>query len=209
MIRRFFPFAICLAALFGFVRDASAGEDAAELLRDVARATRNIRTVSASFHQEKRLDFLKKPLVSEGRMVYARAAGNGGHDLILWEYLEPAPSGFIYRNDHGVLWTRDKAKQRPVSGREAVLVHAMAEQILAWTDVQPDKLARWYAMERSGPASLRLTPRGKVFFRALDVTFSDDLRTVRSLVFTEDEGSTVLTFHDCALDVPIPSELLP
>lgn len=189
------------------------GTDAArDLLTAVARNTRHIRTLSADFRQEKTLSFLESPLVSEGHLCLVRTQ-SAEEPQVLWEYVTPVASGFLYENGRGYLWMKERAAKRPVSGQEGVILKAMTSHILAWIDVEPERLARLYTMERPDARvpMLRLTPRQKgAFFTTLEVAFAPDLRTVRSLTFVEQGGDTTrLIFASVGLDAPLPAYCRP
>lgn len=187
---------------------------AAELLEMVAQETKNIRTLSASFRQGKKLSFLEAPLLSEGRFCLARDNADGAKgEYLLWEYVAPAVSGFLYENGKGFLWMKDRAALRPVNGREGVLLKAMASHILAWVNVDPRRLSALYRMDRPDPKAprLRLIPRqAEAFFSALEVLFAPELRSVRSLTFVEKNGdSTRLDFDAARINAPLPAYCRP
>ena len=203
---------ICLVPPAG----VQAAEDgpAADLLEAVARKTKDIQSLSASFQQEKKLSFLEAPLRSVGRFCLVRSNTDGEKgERLLWEYTTPAASGFLYENGAGFLWMKERAALRPVSGQEDVLLKAMAEHILAWVKVDPGRLSALYHMERPDPAvpRLRLIPRQSgAFFSALDVLFAQDLRSVRSLIFVEKNGdSTRLNFDKTRVNAPLPAYCRP
>lgn len=206
----------CLwAALLGQPHTAAAlgNSDAAArtLLADLALATAETRTLYAHFEQEKKLSILDAPLTSSGHLCLERdTARHAADERVIWVYETPAPSGFVYENGQGFLWTGDGDDRRLAQGVKAAAIKAVTEHILAWVRVRPDALDLLYRMERlpdqDGCPALRLIPRlQNGFFAALEAIFAPNLRTVRGLRFEEPSGDSVrLRFSDVRVNAELP-----
>ena len=192
------------------------------LLDAAARQSAGIGSLSADFVQEKSMAVLARPMTSQGyfclrrgrQAATAQARGtrddNGfaSADSLLWAYTRPLASGFIYKDGRGALWEGKPEATRPANDREAVVITAIIKNILDWISIDPAALRATYRLERpqADKPTLLLHPLRQSFFARLEVTFADDLKSVRQLTFTERNGDAVrIVFSRTSVNQPLPA----
>ena len=197
-------------------------ENAEALLDAAASQSANIGSLSADFVQEKSMAVLARPMTSQGyfclrrgrQAATAQARGtrddNGfaSADSLLWAYTRPLASGFIYKDGRGALWEGKPEATRPANDREAVVITAIIKNILDWISIDPAALRATYRLERpqADKPTLLLHPLRQSFFARLEVTFADDLKSVRQLTFTERNGDAVrIVFSRTSVNQPLPA----
>ena len=178
---------------------------AREILERAAAAMAGVARISGQFVQTRTLRILDMPLVSSGRFFFVLAEKQG-EEGVLWEYLAPQRAGFLYRGGKAYYWGAD-GKKVPMRGNEAVFARSMAEQIHAWTAIDPQALESLYHASAAGSHAVRLVPRRTGALTAIEVTFTDGYRGLKSLRMDDQEGSTFMEFKDAVLDGPLPEEL--
>ncbi len=168
----------------------------ADLLRQFAQNSSAVERLFCTFTQEKRLDFLPRPLNSKGHLAFERDYAHSGTPALLWEYVSPTPSGLWYAKGQGWLWAGSKNALHRASGEENRVLNAMLRHILQWFTVTPQKLREQYDVtEDEKDVCLTFIPRQQSFFAQMRVCLREDLRSLHSLRFTELNGdSTALTF---------------
>ena len=192
------------------------------LLDAAARQSAGIGSLSADFVQEKSMAVLARPMTSQGyfclrrgrQAATAQARGtrddNGfaSADSLLWAYTRPLASGFIYKDGRGALWEGKPESTRPANDREAVVITAIIKNILDWISIDPAALRATYRLERpqADKPTLLLHHLRQSFFARLEVTFADDLKSVRQLTFTERNGDAVrIVFSRTSVNQPLPA----
>ena len=199
---------------------ASASAEA--LLEAAARQSAGIMSLSADFMQEKSMAVLARPMTSQGYFCLRRGSlaasaqtrGTKDHngfestDSLLWAYTRPLASGFIYKDGRGALWEGKPEATRPANDREAMVITAIIKNILDWISIDPVALRATYKLERpqADKPMLLLHPLRQSFFARLEVTFADDLKSVRQLTFTERNGDAVrIVFSRTSVNEPLPA----
>ncbi len=188
------------------------GEDAAlRLLEEVALRNAGTTSLSADFLQEKHVSLLKRPLESHGFLCLRRQRegknGDTAGERLLWAYTHPLRSGFVHEAGKGRLWEGDPSRARSADGREAALISGIVRHVLQWMDIDPQALRAAYRLEPGDEArSLRLFPRRPAFFARMDVSFSEDMTSVRRLSFVEAGGDVVrILFSSVEVNRPLPA----
>lgn len=197
-------------------------ENAEALLDAAASQSANIGSLSADFVQEKSMAVLARPMTSQGYFCLRRASmaagdqtrgaknGNGfeSADSLLWAYTRPLASGFIYKDGQGALWDNSPESTRPANERESTVITAIIRNILDWISIDPAALRATYRLERpqADAPRLLLYPLRQSFFARLEVTFADDLKSVRRLAFTERNGDAVsIVFSNTLINAALPA----
>ena len=197
----------CVAALEAERHDPQA----MLLLEEAARHSAKITTLIADFRQEKKLGILAQPLTSHGYLCVARPPAEPGERL-LWAYLSPTSSGFVYENGQGALWETTPANKIVTGSREAGVITSIVKHILAWIRIDAKALQETYRLERPQKdlPVLHLYPRQQSFFVKLEVEFAPALDSVRQLTFFETNGDTVrIMFTDTHINQPLPERCVP
>ena len=199
---------LCFAAI-----EANADQpdpEAVLLLKEAARHSVDIATLSARFKQEKRLSILTQPLTSQGYMCVARPPAVQ-RERLLWAYTSPTSSGFVYENGQGALWETNPANKHPTGTQEASVITSIVKHILAWIQIDSEVLRQTYRIERpeKDMPVLLLYPRQQTFFVKMEVVFAPSLDSVSQLTFFEDNGDTVrIMFTDEQINQPLPEYCL-
>ena len=193
------------------------------LLDAAAKQSAGIASLSADFVQEKSMAVLARPMTSQGYFCLRRGAnaanaparaasrddkGFETADSLLWAYTRPLASGFIYKNGKGALWEGSPEATRPANERESTVITAIIRNVLDWISIDPAALRATYRLERpqADKPMLLLYPLRQSFFASLEVTFSDDLRSVRQLTFAERNGDTVrIAFKQTRVNEALPT----
>ena len=197
--------------------------NAEALLDAAAKQSAGIASLSADFVQEKSMAVLARPMTSQGYFCLRRAThaasaqaratskdDNGFEtaDSLLWAYTRPLASGFIYKNGRGALWEGSPEATRPANERESTVITAIIRNILDWISIDPAALRATYRLERpqADKPMLLLYPLRQSFFARLEVTFADDLKSVRQLTFAERNGDTVrIAFNQTRVNEALPA----
>lgn len=195
---------------------------AEDLLDAAARQSAGICSLSADFVQEKSMAVLARPMTSQGYFCLRRGShganalergtrddnGFQSTDSLLWAYTRPLASGFIYKNGRGALWEDSPEATRPTNERESTVITAIIRNILDWISIDPTALRATYRLERpqADKPMLMLYPLRQSFFARLEVTFADDLTSVRQLTFTELNGDAVrIVFSRTHINEALPA----
>jgi|GEM_PF-1269642 Outer membrane lipoprotein carrier protein LolA. len=193
------------------------------LLGAAARQSAGIASLSADFVQEKSMTVLARPMTSQGYFCLRRgvqassvqeratskdANGFQPADSLLWAYTRPLASGFVYKNGKGALWEGSPEATRPANERESTVITAIIRNILDWISIDPAALRATYRLERpqADKPMLQLYPLRQSFFAKLEVTFAEDLKSVRQLTFTERNGDSVrIAFRQTRVNEALPA----
>ena len=190
-----------LTAAPALADEARAGERLLALKAELG----DITSISGRFTQEKKLDFINEPVISQGKFYFSRP------DFLQWEYVEPAPSGLKMEGGRVEAWTGppDQRIRQPEALAEAARV--AAGQVMIWMNLDPEAIAAAYQVTviQESPLILRVVPRrggARKLIESLRVEFSPDGRTVRQVVLKEPESATTLTFSRVLLNRPRPAQ---
>lgn len=175
---------------------------------EVKRSMASTLQISGGFTQEKSLPFLKDPIVSTGFFHFSKPGS------LVWEYVSPAPSGLKIENGKASLWTGPPEARLPQPEAMARPAKLMAGQVMLWMNFDPKEILAVYevSIAADSPLTFRVVPRKeglRRFLKAITVVLEDDLRTVRSVVLSEEEGETILTFQDTRFNQEPPPETRP
>jgi outer membrane lipoprotein-sorting protein len=163
-------------------------------------------SLASDFSQEKYLSVFQDVLPAKGRFYYRKP------DKLRWEMTEPVVSGFVLDGEKGRRWQEAGSRgERFDIAREPVM-KIVADQLLAWTRADFDRLRRDYRISLAGekPVRLRLDPKGATagFLDHLSIVFAPDGRHVQQVEVHEKGGDyTRITFHDTVVNGPLADEL--
>jgi len=166
---------------------------------------RNIQSVKAEFVQERHLQILKDPLVSEGRFFYL-ASGS-----LRWEYLSPLQSVMLQKGDSVRLyhfsesaWKQDMAQG--VEARRMVLA-----EMSQWLQGRFEESRVFsYSYSQGPPGRILLTPGEGInrFILSIEIVLSDRPGVIDRVEITEPGGSaTRIAFRNVEINASFPSKL--
>ena len=171
----------------------------------VRGAFRNVRSVKAEFLQERQLQILENPLVSEGRFFYLAP------DSLRWEYLSPVRSVMLQKGDSIRLyhfsegaWKQDMAEG--VEARRTVLA-----ELSHWFQGRfEDSKIFSHSYSQGPPGRIHLTPEQGInrFILGIEIVLSGRPGVIDRVEITEPGGNAMrITFRNVEVNSSLPSGL--
>jgi len=182
-----------LGALLATIGISIASSATAGNIADVGRLLTQAPLVCGTFTQTKFLTALTRPLVSEGRMIFASGAG------ILWKIKSPFPSQVLVKADALIRWNDNNVPQRTGFGQSPEF-RALADVFFAVFAGNTEGLATaFHTSATVGPKSwaLNLKPRDSRFAARIAKIEVSGGRFVREFRIVEGQGDrTEIRFKD-------------
>jgi outer membrane lipoprotein-sorting protein len=166
---------------------------------------RKVQSVKAEFSQERHLQILKAPLISEGRFYYL-ASGS-----LRWEYLSPLKSVMLQKGDsvrffhfsEGA-WKEDMAQGMGV--RRMVLA-----EMSQWFQGRFEESRVFsHSYSPGPPGRIFLTPREGInkFILSIEIVLSDRPGVIDRVEIKEPGGSSMrIVFRKVEINAGLPSEV--
>ncbi|BCR03187.1 cell envelope biogenesis protein LolA [Desulfuromonas versatilis] len=176
------------------------------VLGRIQQLAAGVETLASDFSQEKYLSVFQDVLPASGRFYYRKP------DRLRWEMTAPVSSGFVLNGEQGRRWQQaGSAGERFDIAREPVM-KIVAEQLLAWTRADFDRLRKEYriTLEKEDPVQLRLDPQGAAagFLDHLLIRFAPSGKHVQQVEVHEQGGDyTRIVFHDTVVNGPLAEDL--
>ena len=211
----FFSALLALALLFQLAAApcaaASGTEKALNRLRDL---TASVQSIRCAFTQTTTIPLFAEPVVSEGRFLFKKP------DSLVWEYTAPLAQGLAFSGGEGFRWEGGKENRIPFKTADDPVAGLIAAQMLAWIRFDRAWIETHYTVtaadtvtEDGAPApalnpalSLTLEPKRpevRSILTSLDLRFGAD-GIARSILLRETAGgTTAITFHGVAVNVPV------
>jgi outer membrane lipoprotein-sorting protein len=166
---------------------------------------RKVQSVKADFLQERHVQILKEPLVSEGRLFYVSSGS------LRWEYLSPLKSVMLQKGDSVRLyhfsegaWKQDMAQG--VEARRMVLA-----EMSQWFQGRFEESRVFKHSYLQGPPGwIFLTPGEGInkFVLGIEIVLSDRPGVIDRVEITEPGGSsTRIVFRNVEINSSLPSKL--
>jgi outer membrane lipoprotein-sorting protein len=166
---------------------------------------RNIQSVKAEFLQERHLQILKDPLVSEGRFFYL-ASGS-----LRWESLSPLQSVMLQKGDSVRLYHFSEGawKQDMTQGVEARRM--VLAEMSQWLQGRFEESKNFsYSYSQGPPGRILLSPKEGInrFILAIEIVLSDRPGVIDRVEIAEPGGSSMrITFRNVEINASLPSRL--
>jgi len=149
-----------------------AGEARAAFLNQVSKKMGELRSVAATFEQEKHLALFKEPLRSRGQVLF------GAPDHLRWEFLEPFRSVLIVSGDQVAKFEQKGAAWRKLDqGRQAEVILVVMDNIRSWFRGKFDT-PRVRGREPAFEVLVAEEPKRLIIMRPRDLLLSRTLREV-------------------------------
>ncbi len=195
-------FVLGMVMVMGFVSAKPAQSQDWDSLKE---SFRNIQAVKAEFLQERHVQILKEPLLSEGRFFYL-AFGS-----LRWEYLRPLRSVMLQKGDSIRLyhfsegdWKQDMAQG--VEARRMVLA-----EMSQWFQGRFEESRVFkHSYSQGPPGRIFLIPGEGVskFILGIEIVLSDRPGVIDRVEITEPGGSaTRIVFKNVEINASLPSRL--
>ncbi len=211
MYRNILFFIFCLNLIISSTHQSfAANSELDRLLESMALHANKTQSLQANFTQKKQLSFLKTPLSSQGHLFFTKNYEN--EPALLWEYLNPAPSGILFQRNESWMWLQERSQLKKAHGYEGNVLNTMIKQMLLWFTFEPNNLKNHYAMDLQSTATsedescIKLIPKDDSFFSSMHLCINNQAYTINSITFMEQQGdSTSLQFHDIVLNAKFPT----
>ena len=171
----------------------------------VKEAFRDIQSVKAEFLQERHLQILENPLVSEGRFFYLAP------DSLRWEYLSPVRSVMLQKGDSVRLYHFSEGawKQDMAQGVEARRM--VGSEMSQWFQGRfEDSKVFSHSYAAGPPGRILLIPKEGVdrFILGIEIVLSDRPGVIERVEIREPGGSAIrITFRNVEINANLPPEL--
>ena len=207
--RRTFLFSALALALAGAWTTGARADDVADTFAEIKKAREKVKTLVATFTQERTIGLLSSTVKSEGEMTLVRP------DRLRWELKPPdaitywvTPEGLAFSTPSG-----GAAVGKGAAGKFG----AVLNDLMTFLGGDLEKLRARYDItvpSREGGIVLRAEPKAddvKKHVKALTLSIGPDFWTVRSLVIEENTGDkSVITFGKVTRDVQVdPVKMTP
>jgi hypothetical protein len=183
---------------------AAESEELSNFLAEIQAASDQVRSFSSEFVQERRLALFAEPVFFHGSLTVVRP------DRLRWEFTSPVPSVLIFSGERGMR-CNDKAPPVHFDLGSDPIMKTVAEQLWLWLGGDYSRLNDLYLMEKSGPSSLRITPKEKAvseYITAVTITFNKTSRQPEKVEIADPGGdATIISFHSYVLNGNTPDIL--
>lgn len=163
-----------------------------------------LRTVQASFFQEKSLPILAQPVTSRGRFAF-QAPGS-----LRWEYLYPVHSLLLAHNGRVTKLVEQDGRLAPDPGMSPDAMNLVLEEIKAWLAGRYEDNPA-FAMSRPDRKTITLTPKDEglaAIINRIDLHLSGIEGLLEAVVINEGPNAwTRLSFSEAVLNKPLEEKL--
>ncbi len=169
-------------------------ERKAQAFERISKTVSDIKTISGSFRQERRLSMLKDPVVSTGRFYCDKP------DKLRWELITPEPSGFLVNGATAKQWKGKEGTSDAFDARQNHVIRLIVDQIFAWATADLKWIEQRYNVTvlKDDPIALKLVPRDSKERRYVDhirILFEAETNYVQCVDIVEKGGdSTRIVF---------------
>lgn len=195
-------FVLGMVMVMGFVSAKPAQSQDWDSLKE---SFRKIHSVRADFLQERHVQILKEPLVSEGRFFYLSTGS------LRWEYLRPLKSVMIQKGEIIRLYHFSEGawKQDMTQGLEARRM-VLAEMSQWFQGRFEESRVFKHSYSQGPPGRILLIPGEGVskFILRIEIVLSDKPGVIDRVEMTEPGGSsTRIVFRNVEINASLPSKL--
>jgi outer membrane lipoprotein-sorting protein len=202
MLRRSFMMGALAAAVIGSSSAEARADDVSDTFAEIKKAREKVKTLVASFTQERTIGLLSSTVKSEGEMTLVRP------DKLRWELKSPdavvyfiTPSGFAFSTANG---------GANISKTAAKKFGDVLSDLLIFMGGDLDKLKARYDFtvpSKKDGVTLKATPKTeevKKIIKTLEISMGSDLWTVKKIVIEEKSGDkSVITFTKVTKDAKV------
>lgn len=170
------------------------------VIERISKTVSDIRTITGSFFQERRLAMLREPVVSTGRFYCEKP------DKLRWELITPEPSGFLVNGSSAKQWKGKEGASDTFDVKKNPVIRLIVEQIFAWTSADIKWIEQRYDITvlKDDPIALRLSPREPGEKRYIDhilISFEADMNYVHTVdILEKGDDSTRIVFSNMVIN---------
>ena len=166
---------------------------------------RKIQSVKAEFLQERHLQILKEPLVSEGRFFYL-ASGS-----LRWEYLSPLRSVMLQKGDSVRLYHVSEGAWKQVMAQGVEARRMVLAEMSQWFQGRFEESRVFsHAYTPGSPGRILLTPGEGInkFILGIEIVLADRPGVIDRVEITEPGGSsTRISFRNVEINASLDSRV--
>lgn len=180
------------------------GKEKEALVADIDKAYRNVKTLSASFTQEKSSSMLAEKAVQKGTLHYKAPA------KMRWTYTSPEAMAIVFSDGKAVLQNKKgmSAPNKMVGELGNMIVNAVNGQFLK---DNTSFTSRYYRQNGSGDVTVKLKPlnkRMKLYYKEITLVLDKKGYLARKIVLSEASGDvTSIAFSDKKVNAQISDSL--
>lgn len=172
----------------------------ADDLESVKEKVESVHSIKAGFTQEKHLEMLNEPLVSEGMLYFSTPRS------LRWEYTEPVRSVLLMHDEEIRRYVKSDSGMVEQKSQNLEAMRVFLREICMWMqgrfDANPDLNA-----EMKPGRKIVLQPENQAMaevIRKIELRLTDRPGVIGSVAIYEDEASyTLIRFHDTKINTDI------
>jgi len=161
-------------------------------LQIVSSRLRAITVLRADFRQEKRIAALRRPLLSEGRFLFATDRG------VWWHGTEPFPNTFLITPER-IVQKAEGSEPIVIDAEEHPVVDGFSRVFLALFQGDTSALEKRFDLFFTGTAddwTIGLVPKGKIMRRLIDRVILRGETHITEVAFHEKTGDVTRLFFE-------------
>ena len=141
-----------------------------------------VETLEADFVQYKHMSFMKRPIVSKGKLYLK------GRNLLRWSYLSPFVYDMIFKE--GTIGINDQGTKRTINigdGKQFEKISGLVSSSMRGGRYNQNEFSVGYFI-KDGANMVRLTPKvkeAKKYIETIEIIFSRSDKSIQELVLTE------------------------
>lgn len=179
----------------------------AEALGAIRTAAAEVQTLCCDVVETKTMALLSKPVVSEGRLYFARPSS------LRWEVTRPVASGFATDGTQVIRWHQRTGKPERVQNESLPILQQVCANIMLWITADLDAIRRQYEVRilATAPVILELRPLrqdAREFIARITVRFAARGAQVDGVTLEEAGGDTTeISFRNVQLNRELDAAL--
>jgi len=181
------------------------GNDEAEIfIAKLSESMKPTASLTANFVQKRTFPDVDMELITKGEFAI------DGDGRMCWEIKEPLHCIAILTKEKLLQWDDQSNKKIELGAKDIPWLQLLYKQFSDWTLGNITGMAKGYQVSKTGEYTLRFEPEStlqKEYVSMIELTFSDTLDSVKSILIQEKGGDTaVIEFSDIKLNSTIPEE---
>lgn len=175
----------------------------AEFKQQVQTKSKNIKTITTDFNQNKKMAFLENDIASKGRMLL------NAQGFLKWQYTEPNKYSIIFKNDKIYINDNGTKSTANVDQRLFKKISALISSSIKG-DVFNDTEFVYDYYKKGNTILVKMTSKDKTlmkYIKNIELTFPKDDFLVSEVKLIEPSGDfTLITFKNRKINAPIENK---
>ncbi len=191
---------VMLSGFFLAQNTAMSGAEAKAFVSKISAEAKEIKTLQADFIQTKKMDFLDKSIVTQGRMSLKTP------NMLSWRYTKPYQYSIVFRDNK--IFINDQGKKSSVDAKSKTF-EKINKLIVGSSNGQmfndPEFSVAYF--KNTGFNIARFTPKSAQllkYIKQIELQFPKNQSTVSQVNMTEASGDTTgITFKNTRINAPV------